>query len=146
MSRRIGPNLFGSIGLSLGYNLLQLSSVHLPFANHAHQWRDFFFVRPVVFRVAAKKIQILGVNLIAGVSNSNNLEKVGIHKRDILVDRVEAARDAQSEASEQFKSALEQFSAVVRIENTDLKNAYEKLNTEYEDSEASNQFISEIKQ
>jgi hypothetical protein len=41
------------------------------------------------------------------------MEKVGIHKRDILVDRVEGARDAQSEAQEQFKSALEQFGTVI---------------------------------
>lgn len=62
------------------------------------------------------------------------MEKVGIHKRDILVDRVESARDAQSEAQHQFKSALEQFGAVINIENSDLKQAYEKLKAEYEDS------------
>ena len=33
------------------------------------------------------------------------MEKVGIHKRDILVDRVKDARDSQAEAQEQFKSA-----------------------------------------
>jgi hypothetical protein len=38
---------------------------------------------------------------------------MGIHKRDILVDRVEDARDAQKEAQTQFKSALEQFSSAV---------------------------------
>jgi hypothetical protein len=71
------------------------------------------------------------------------MEKVGIHKRDILVDRVEGARDAQSEAQEQFKSALEQFGAVIKIENTDLKKAYDKLNTEYEDSEKAAAKVSE---
>jgi len=63
------------------------------------------------------------------------MEKMGVHKRDILVDRVTDARDAQSEAQEQFKSALEQFSDVIRIENTDLKRAYETLNTEFENGE-----------
>lgn len=62
------------------------------------------------------------------------MEKVGVHKRDILVDRVESARDAQSEAQHQFKSALDQFGAVINIENSDLKQAYEKLKAEYEDS------------
>ena len=62
------------------------------------------------------------------------MEKVGIHKRDILVDRVENARDAQADAQEQFKDALEQFGAVVALEDTDLKKAYEKLNAEYEAS------------
>jgi len=71
------------------------------------------------------------------------MEKVGIHKRDILVDRVEGARDAQSEAQEQFKSALEQFGAVIKIENTDLKKAYEKLNAEYEGSEKAAEKVSE---
>ena len=71
------------------------------------------------------------------------MEKIGIHKRDILVDRVEDARDAQAEAQEQFKSALEQFSSVVQIEETDLKKAYEKLNFEYEQSEEAAQNVSD---
>jgi len=71
------------------------------------------------------------------------MEKVGIHKRDILVDRVENARDAQSEAQEQFKSALEQFGSVVQIEDTDLKEAYETLNAEYEASEKAATKVSE---
>jgi len=82
-------------------------------------------------------IAILWVLFFGGCSTAyyGAMEKVGIHKRDILVDRVEDARDAQSEAQEQFKSALEQFGEVIKIENTDLKKAYEKLNAEYEDSE-----------
>ena len=43
------------------------------------------------------------------------MEKFGVHKRDILIDSVEDARDAQSDAQEQFKSALEQFSVVIQI-------------------------------
>ena len=62
------------------------------------------------------------------------MEKVGIHKRDIMVSRVEKARDSQEEAQEQFKSALEQFDSVVSLKETDLKKAYDKLNAEYEDS------------
>ena len=52
------------------------------------------------------------------------MEKVGVHKRDILVDRVKGARDSQAEARQQFKSALEQFGSVVKLKNTDLKKAY----------------------
>ncbi len=65
------------------------------------------------------------------------MEKVGIHKRDILVDRVEAGRDSQEDAQKQFKSALEQFDSVVKLEETDLKKAYDKLNKEYEKSKNS---------
>ena len=74
--------------------------------------------------------------LITGCSKTyySAMEKVGIHKRDILVDRVENARDAQADAQEQFKNALEQFGSVITVENTDLKDAYEKLNAEYKGS------------
>jgi DNA repair exonuclease SbcCD ATPase subunit len=65
----------------------------------------------------------------------NAMEKVGIHKRDIMVDRVEDARDSQAEAQEQFKSALEQFDSVVKLKETNLKKAYDRLNSEYEKSE-----------
>ena len=34
------------------------------------------------------------------------MEKMGYHKRDLMVSDVEKARDAQQEAKEQFKSAL----------------------------------------
>jgi len=59
------------------------------------------------------------------------MEKVGIHKRDILVDRVEDGRDAQADAQKQFKSALEQFDSIVKLEETDLKKAYDKFDKEY---------------
>jgi len=51
-----------------------------------------------------------------------------------MVTRVENARDSQTEAQEQFKSALEEFASVVQLQNTDLKTAYERLDAEYEDS------------
>jgi len=64
------------------------------------------------------------------------MEKIGVHKRDIMVDRVEDARDSQADAQEQFKSALEQFDSVVKLKETDLKKAYDRLNSEYEKSKA----------
>jgi len=63
------------------------------------------------------------------------MEKVGVHKRDILIDRVEKARDSQAEAQKQFKSALDQFNSVVQLKDTDLKDAYERLAAEYQDCE-----------
>jgi len=74
--------------------------------------------------------------LAAGCSSIkyNALEKVGIHKRDLLVDNVEDTRDAQKEAQEQFKDALERFESVVNIEETGLKKAYNRLSAEYEDT------------
>ncbi|ACN17611.1 conserved hypothetical protein [Desulforapulum autotrophicum HRM2] len=63
------------------------------------------------------------------------MEKIGVHKRDILVDRVERARDSQADAQEQFKSALEQFGSVVQLKESDLKVAYDRLNSAYEESD-----------
>jgi len=82
-------------------------------------------------------ISVIGAALffLAGCGNPyySAMEKVGVHKRDIMVDRVEDARNAQEDAQEQFKSALEQFDSVVSLEETDLKKAYDRLNEEYED-------------
>lgn len=64
----------------------------------------------------------------------NTLEAVGLHKRELLVSRVESARDAQASAKEQFQSALEQFSAVVHFEGGELEERYEELDGEYERS------------
>jgi len=69
------------------------------------------------------------------------MEKFGIHKRDLLVDRVADARDAQEDAKEQFKSALEKFSAVVNFDGGELKQKYEQLNSELERSESRAQAV-----
>jgi chromosome segregation ATPase len=66
----------------------------------------------------------------------DTMEKVGYHKRDILVDRVEAARDAQSDAQQQFQSALDQFTSVIHLEESDLERAYDNLNDEYQGCES----------
>ena len=62
------------------------------------------------------------------------LEKIGIPKRDVMVHRVEKARDTQEETKEQFKSALAQFTAATNFQGGDLEAIYTKLNDEYEAS------------
>lgn len=64
------------------------------------------------------------------------LESVGIEKRDILVDRIEDTRDAQTDAKEQFSSALEQYRSVIAFDGGDLEQIYDRLNREYERSES----------
>ncbi len=64
----------------------------------------------------------------------NTWEKLGWAKRDILVDRVEDARDDQEEAKKQFKTTLERFQEVTNFQGGDLEEKYKKLNGEYEDS------------
>lgn len=63
------------------------------------------------------------------------MEKFGYHKRDLLVRDVEKARDAQQEAKEQFKSALDRFTKTLDIHGGELEEKYEALNKEYERSE-----------
>jgi len=74
--------------------------------------------------------------LVMGCANTyySAMEKVGIPKREIMVDRVADTRDAQQDAQQQFQSALDQFGSVVKLEQTDLKKAYDTLNDEYEES------------
>jgi hypothetical protein len=71
------------------------------------------------------------------------MEQLGHHKRDILVSRVESAQDAQKEAKKQFASALEKFSAVVAVQDGDLKQQYDQLKTEYDKSQARAQAVSD---
>jgi len=62
------------------------------------------------------------------------MEKFGKHKRDILVDNVANARDAQNQAKEQFASALEEFASVVNTPGGELEQKYKTLNAAYEKS------------
>jgi hypothetical protein len=64
------------------------------------------------------------------------METMGYHKRDIMVDRVSEARDAQEEAKEQFESALEKFSSVLDFKGGSLQEKYDQLKNEYEKSDA----------
>ena len=69
-------------------------------------------------------------------------EKVGVEKRDILVDRVENAKESQEDAQEQFSSALEAFSAAVAFDGGELEDVYDSLNSQYEDSVAASEEVS----
>jgi len=64
------------------------------------------------------------------------METFGYHKREMLVDRVEDARDAQEEAKQQFASALEEFSSVINFQGGELEEQYKKLSAEQEQSES----------
>jgi hypothetical protein len=63
------------------------------------------------------------------------MEKVGVHKREILVDRVEAAADSQQAAKEEFENAFEQFASVVNVPSSELRKTYDRLNRAFEDAE-----------
>ncbi len=79
----------------------------------------------------------LATVLLAGCQTAyyETMEKFGVEKRDILVDRVEEARDAQQDTKEEFTSALEEFSALVNYEGGDLEETYDTLKAKFERSE-----------
>jgi len=56
--------------------------------------------------------------------------KIGVEKRDILVDRVGEARDAR----ETFRSSLERFQSVIDTPNTGLQKKYDTISEAYNKS------------
>jgi len=64
------------------------------------------------------------------------MEKFGVHKRDIMVDRVERVRKTQEDTKETFENALERFQAVVEVDGGKLEKKYNKLKKVLEKSEA----------
>lgn len=71
------------------------------------------------------------------------MEKVGIHKREIMVDRVKSARDSQGEAKKQFLTTMEQFRSVVSFQGGNLEREYNRLNATLQKSEAKADEVSE---
>ena len=49
------------------------------------------------------------------------------HKRELLVDRVETAKESQEEAKEQFVSTLEQFKSLTGFRGGDLEKKYDEV-------------------
>ncbi|WP_432821014.1 DUF2959 domain-containing protein [Trichloromonas sp.] len=70
------------------------------------------------------------------------MEKFGYHKRDILVSRVEDARDAQHEAKDQFRSALARFAEVTGFKGGSLEEKYTQLDGEYQASKVKSDAVS----
>jgi hypothetical protein len=64
------------------------------------------------------------------------IESTGHHKRDILVARVESARDSLEEAKEQFQSALDKFSALTQFDGGGLEDLYRQLKIEFDYSQS----------
>lgn len=71
------------------------------------------------------------------------MEKLGYPKRDLMVNRVESARDAQQDAKQEFESALEKFRSVVSFEGGALEEKYDELKAAYDRSEARAQKVSD---
>lgn len=71
------------------------------------------------------------------------MEQLGVHKREILVDRIGEAQSAQQEGQEQFRDALEQFRSVVNFDGGGLQKIYDRLSAEFDDTEEAAERIRE---
>ena len=80
---------------------------------------------------------ILAVVVLVGCKTAyySTMEQFGVEKREILVDRIGDAQKAQEEGQEQFQDALEQFRSVVNFDGGELERIYNRLNSEFEDTE-----------
>lgn len=83
-------------------------------------------------------ITILALTLTACQSTYFSIwEKLGVEKREILVDRVEDVNEAQQEAQQQFESALEELTALISFDGGELQSTYDELKDQYESSKES---------
>jgi hypothetical protein len=89
-----------------------------------------------MFSLNQKLVSIVFVIAMSGCSSAyySAMEKVGIHKRDIMVDRVVDAKESQQEAQAQFKSALEEMTTLINFDGGDLETQYNVIQEQYEDS------------
>jgi len=73
------------------------------------------------------------LSMLAGCDTAyyGTMERFGYAKRDILVDRVEGAMEAQEDAKEEFQSAFQRFSSVVAVPPSELQDTYESLDAAY---------------
>ncbi|MEZ9323309.1 DUF2959 domain-containing protein [Vibrio cyclitrophicus] len=88
---------------------------------------------------------VLSIFTLTGCQSAyySAMEQVGYHKRDIMVDRVEDARESQQDAQEEFSSALEALSSLTNFNGGDLEDMYNQINDKYQDSEKAAQNVSD---
>jgi hypothetical protein len=86
----------------------------------------------------ARLLVVALVPLLGGCSSTyyGMWERLGYEKRDILVEKVEDARDAQTEAKDEFKTTLERFQEVATFEGGELEAKYRSLKASYDDCAA----------
>ena len=88
---------------------------------------------------------VLSIFTLTGCQSAyySAMEQVGYHKRDIMVDRVEEAKESQQEAQQEFSSALEALSALTQFDGEELESVYNKINDQYQDSESAAEEVRE---
>ncbi|MBW3697659.1 DUF2959 domain-containing protein [Vibrio sp. T187] len=88
---------------------------------------------------------VLSIFTLTGCQSAyySAMEKVGYHKRDIMVNRVEDAKQSQQDAQQEFSSALEVLSSLTNFNGGELEGMYNTINGKYQDSEQAAQDVSD---
>ncbi|UXI01193.1 DUF2959 domain-containing protein [Photobacterium sp. TY1-4] len=81
-------------------------------------------------------IALLSLTILPGCQSAyySAMEQVGVHKREIMVDRVSEANEAQQDAQTQFTRALDALKTIHQFDGGDLEEAYDTINDQYEAS------------
>ena len=101
-------------------------------------------MKPLLYRISFFVETACLIAFSAGCERAyyKTMETFGKHKRDILVSRVENARDAQEDAKQQFQTAFEKFSSIVKVPSSELQSKYNQLKSELDRSEAKAKAVS----
>ncbi|RZM84460.1 DUF2959 domain-containing protein [Pseudoalteromonas rubra] len=93
--------------------------------------------------VLTTSLIILSLSLLSACQSAYYAawEKVGVHKREILVDRVENTKEAQQATQQEFQSALERLTTLINFDGGELQSVYQQLNDDYLASEAAAQDV-----
>lgn len=97
---------------------------------------------PRLFKMCALFLALLSLTACSSVY-FNAMEKVGVYKREILVDRINDTSKAQSKGKEELVSAMDRFKQVVTVEPSKLEKTYEHLNSAYDDAKSAAKDIRE---
>lgn len=87
-------------------------------------------------------VALLGAGYFVTGNLNSGIDWMWKEPREVLVDRVEEARDSQHAAAEQFRDALTEFKAVVDLPESGLERQYNKLNSAHKRSQAAADRIS----
>lgn len=89
-------------------------------------------------KIITSLVVVLMIAMLSGCQSAyySAWETFGIEKRDILVDRVESAKDSQEDAQQQFVSALDELSQLINFDGGELNDVYQSLKSEYESSQS----------
>jgi Protein of unknown function (DUF2959) len=91
-------------------------------------------------KIPMRRSFLVGLCALLSLSACNavyyaTMEKLGKEKRDILIGRVEDAREDQTEAKDQFRTTLDRFRALTGFDGGELESRYRDLADDYESCE-----------